>query len=209
MRAANRACGKKNRAKWRENESADRREKRRSANKAYRAKHRERLLAADRKRVIEKRSERAAYMRAYNKRPDVRARTLQWYRDNRERLYAKRRQWVIEHRDQMRALERLNRRVRRARMRSSPALDRALWADVFARAEGRCQACGIDTPAELRGGKEPNSPTLDHIVPLSQGGAHALENCQCLCRSCNNLKGRKSVPEFLAILMQFESSEPR
>lgn len=30
--------------------------------------------------------------------------------------------------------------------------------------------------------------TLDHIVPLSKGGAHALWNAQIMCRPCNTKK---------------------
>lgn len=31
--------------------------------------------------------------------------------------------------------------------------------------------------------------TLDHVVPLSKGGAHRLSNLQLLCRECNTAKG--------------------
>lgn len=33
--------------------------------------------------------------------------------------------------------------------------------------------------------------TLDHIKPLSKGGATVLENCQLACRECNEKKGNK------------------
>lgn len=33
--------------------------------------------------------------------------------------------------------------------------------------------------------------TLDHIKPLSKGGATILENCQLACRECNEKKGNK------------------
>ena len=32
---------------------------------------------------------------------------------------------------------------------------------------------------------EPLSPELDHIHPVSKGGAHSYANTQCLCRQCN------------------------
>lgn len=53
----------------------------------------------------------------------------------------------------------------------------------------RCQLCGVATPQRLRGKNEPNSPEIDHIVPISAGGAHVPENLQLACRACN---GRKS-----------------
>lgn len=63
--------------------------------------------------------------------------------------------------------------------------------EVFDRDGWRCQLCGINTPRDLRGTTDPRAPELDHVVPLSLGGAHSYENTQCSCRSCNGLKGAK------------------
>lgn len=35
--------------------------------------------------------------------------------------------------------------------------------------------------------------TIDHIKPVSKGGANCLKNYQALCRSCNSSKGNKIV----------------
>ena len=45
-----------------------------------------------------------------------------------------------------------------------------------------CQWCG--THEDL---------SIDHIIPVSKGGGHTLDNLQPLCRSCNSSKGRKTV----------------
>ena len=37
------------------------------------------------------------------------------------------------------------------------------------------------------------SPELDHIIPLSKGGAHTPENTQCVCRQCNSEKADKPL----------------
>ncbi len=37
----------------------------------------------------------------------------------------------------------------------------------------------------------PDDLTLDHIKPLSQGGASVRENAQVLCRACNGRKGAR------------------
>lgn len=60
---------------------------------------------------------------------------------------------------------------------------------VFERDGWRCQICKRKTPRELIGLQVPRSPELDHIVPLSQGGAHTYANVQCLCHDCNMEKG--------------------
>ena len=43
--------------------------------------------------------------------------------------------------------------------------------------KGCCLACG-----------EKRKLTIDHIIPLSQGGQDSLENLQGLCKSCNSRK---------------------
>jgi hypothetical protein len=60
---------------------------------------------------------------------------------------------------------------------------------VFARDRWTCQVCGVKTPKRLRGTMEPNAPELGHIVAISDGGDHVIENCQCECRRCNAAKG--------------------
>jgi len=37
---------------------------------------------------------------------------------------------------------------------------------------------------------------LDHIVPLSKGGAHAVDNFQLLCSWCNKSKGNRSSADY-------------
>lgn len=38
--------------------------------------------------------------------------------------------------------------------------------------------------------------SVDHIVPLSRGGAHNLDNFQCLCMPCNRAKGTRMESEL-------------
>lgn len=68
------------------------------------------------------------------------------------------------------------------------------YKDIFARDGWKCQMCGVDTPERLRGTYKHNAPELDHIIPLSKGGTHSIDNAQTLCRSCNAWKSDKIVP---------------
>jgi len=54
---------------------------------------------------------------------------------------------------------------------------------------GKCHYCGAQCAfSEL---------TLDHIVPVADGGSNSLDNLVLACRPCNVRKGKKSKDEFL------------
>lgn len=73
----------------------------------------------------------------------------------------------------------------------------AVGYSVLQRDKWTCQACGIRTPESLRGLSQPNSPEVDHIIPLSRGGSHDESNLQCLCRQCNGSKGARLPGEWV------------
>ena len=63
---------------------------------------------------------------------------------------------------------------------------------VFERDDWTCRHCGYPTPDWFLGTTPTNdNPELDHILPISQGGAHSYANTQCLCRGCNAKKADK------------------
>ena len=67
---------------------------------------------------------------------------------------------------------------------------------VFERDGWRCQMCGHKTPKRLRGTLNPKAPDLDHIIPMSKGGAHSYRNTQCLCRACNGAKSNEVIGQL-------------
>lgn len=60
---------------------------------------------------------------------------------------------------------------------------------VFERDGYICQSCGKKTRPDFKNQFHSLYPNLDHIIPLSKGGAHTKLNTQCLCRLCNLEKG--------------------
>lgn len=44
--------------------------------------------------------------------------------------------------------------------------------------DGGCLKCGAKTDL-----------TIDHIIPVADGGSNSHDNLQCLCRKCNSIKG--------------------
>lgn len=59
---------------------------------------------------------------------------------------------------------------------------------VFERAKGRCECCGIS--------KEERPLDIDHIVPRSGGGVNDISNYQALCWLCNTTKGNRGTMDF-------------
>ena len=88
-----------------------------------------------------------------------------------------------------RALGRIAKATRRARLRGVVGGDRIDPITILDRDKWRCQKCGIKTPRGLRGTINDNAPEVDHLIPLSLGGEHKETNLQCLCRKCNQGKG--------------------
>ena len=72
----------------------------------------------------------------------------------------------------------------------SSTVSAQLRLQAHARAEGRCEYC--QTPEELT----VTTFEVDHIVPLSAGGATVLDNLCLACPACNRHKAaRQSAPD--------------
>lgn len=50
----------------------------------------------------------------------------------------------------------------------------------FERARGRCENCGIHL--------ETGEWECDHLIPISRGGSHGIENLRVLCIPCHRAK---------------------
>jgi len=64
--------------------------------------------------------------------------------------------------------------------------------ELFIRDHGRCRICGRKLNL-IRSNNHKLQATVDHIIPLSQGGEHSYRNTQLACRQCNSLKGNRTV----------------
>jgi 5-methylcytosine-specific restriction endonuclease McrA len=131
------------------------------------------------------------------------------YADDRERHRAIRRAWRAENPDYWKQ-ERI-RAAARARttlwLRENPEKARALWARTKHLRRAREAGSRIE-PAHLDEARamlirDPcsycgqSSGTLDHVVPLSRGGAHAWANLTAACHHCNSRKSDLSLLTFL------------
>lgn len=84
---------------------------------------------------------------------------------------------------------------RRARLRGV-AVEHISPLAIFKRDRWICQLCHQPTPQRLIGTRSPRRPTIDHILPISKGGAHTHRNVQCACSDCNSRKSARIKGQF-------------
>lgn len=81
-------------------------------------------------------------------------------------------------------------KARQELMRGAATAEPVIPADVFARDGWTCGLCGEPVDADLPY-PHPMSKSLDHVLPLSRGGAHSEANVQLAHLSCNIRKGAR------------------
>lgn len=127
-----------------------------------------------------------------------------WYRKNRQRQLGRARErreanpglhrayqriWLTQNRDKDRARG----ARRRARKKNAPVVDftAAQWQELLFYFDNRCAYCGCRS-----------SPLhQEHMIPLSRGGSHTLENIVPACMECNYRKSTRTLIEILEVLL--------
>jgi 5-methylcytosine-specific restriction endonuclease McrA len=102
-----------------------------------------------------------------------------WYQNNRQRAIDKVTKWRLNNKEK-RCIESSN---RRASIKSSGKITLHEWNSVKEFYGNKCLCCGM-SDVKL---------TIDHIKPISLGGAHNINNIQPLCGSCNSHKHTKET----------------
>lgn len=136
-----------------------------------------------------------ASQRVYAARPEVKARAAEWSRAYRSRPEIKPRILAAKRADKKtergRLRDRLNAHLRRERIsRLTADLTPVQWLAVVKAHDAKCVYCQRDD-REL---------TIDHVKPISRGGAHTLLNVAPACRSCNVRKNATELGEALVRL---------
>lgn len=71
-----------------------------------------------------------------------------------------------------------------------PRLTLREWKDRLEDFEHSCAYCGEAFDDERR-------PEIEHLLPLSRGGVHRVENVVPACADCNKRKGTMTYDEFM------------
>ncbi len=74
---------------------------------------------------------------------------------------------------------------------ATPDIKKSTVLELIRSQEYRCALTGLPLT--------PQTASLDHVVPLSQGGSHAIENCQVVRADVNRAKGTMNNEEFIGV----------
>lgn len=107
----------------------------------------------------QERDKRLAYFRAYRER-------------NKDRIATQARAWHKAH-----PQSRLNGNHRRRARVAGVYAESVYMPELYERDKGICGLCGLDVSL--------NQASIDHIIPISIGGPHTMENVQLAHRLCN------------------------
>lgn len=88
---------------------------------------------------------------------------------------------------------------RRLALKKSATIEIFTSAEIFDRDRWVCQICGRKVNKALRH-PDPLSVSLDHVIPLVEGGAHSRANTRCVHLRCNSVKNRYGGGEQLALI---------
>lgn len=107
---------------------------------------------------------------------EVRDYQSEWRKKNPEKVSDAQKKWSHSHPERVK-IKTQNRNEKKKN--STGSVTEREWVDILERCGYTCLWCR----------RNDVKITMDHVVPLSKGGLHEIENIQPLCRSCNSKKG--------------------
>lgn len=105
------------------------------------------------------------------------------------------------HREQRIALATTHAHTRRARLKQLPNEPGITTTALRAIHGDSCYYCHIPmsfTPTPRGQGINPSRATIEHLIPISKGGGHTMDNTVLACHACNVSKNAKTVAEYKA-----------
>ncbi len=149
-----------------------------------------------------KRAFNAERMRDWNR--QYKAEHGQWYTRHRhgeaQRVYMRRRRQEIGHWRLLYPAAAAAADARRRALVQQARTDEVFAPlDIHVRDGWTCQLCHEPIDRAIAW-PHPKSPSIDHIVPLSRGGAHALSNVQSAHLGCNSSKRDRDMEAAVTLL---------
>jgi len=78
----------------------------------------------------------------------------------------------------------------------SSNLSKAVKTALLIRDGNHCHYCGVTMTQSNVGGFHPTGISIDHVIPVKDGGSSDMDNLVLACRRCNLEKRTNSYHEF-------------
>lgn len=121
----------------------------------------------------------------------TKASNAKYRQNNKEQITAARQKWIRDNPDKVKSLRHRSKAVRRSRLRVGHDNHRVIsdWVKKWKnRNKVECFWCRC----KFRG----DDMHIDHVVPISKGGLHCLQNLVTSCAKCNQRKSARNPEEF-------------
>lgn len=117
-----------------------------------------------------------------------------YYNANKDLFRLKRKEFREKNLDLVRLYSRIGEQKRRALMNGIiSTLTKDEWSALLEVCDNKCLCCGRDEKI-----------TMDHIIPVSMGGTHTIDNIQPLCSSCNSTKHTQAIDYRSPIIAEIQ-----
>ena len=126
-------------------------------------------------------------------REEINAHSREMYRTNIEKEHERRKKYYESHKNESMTRYRMQRAKK-----LQVTVEKVLASEIYERDAWVCQLCKKKVNRTLKY-PHPLSQSLDHIIPLSRGGAHSKANVQLAHLSCNvglGVRGTKQTRLF-------------
>src|SRR3989304_7941437 len=147
--------------------------------------HRERVNASGRKYYLKNRDERSVYSqkRYAENHVKIDKQHKEWNKNNPEKIKQYQKKWRAKNSEKNKlTMITVNARYRSKKANALGKFTAVQWKYLLDFYGLQCMMCG-----------EGRNLEMDHVIPISKGGMHSIENIQILCRSCNSHKGNKTM----------------
>jgi len=157
----------------------------------YQQTHKEELVEKKREYYKTHKEQVAEYQQKYYQahKEEKAEKQCKYYQSHKKKMAEKHRKYRSSPKGHLKII--FHNRKRKAHLKNSKAtLTSEQWEKILKMQKNKCNTCG-------KRFTRAREPTMDHIIPLSQGGGSTSENIQALCRSCNSHKHAKIDLRFI------------